>query len=90
MQDMLPGVLSTILILLGLTLMNSSSLPIECRMTMNSLVLHSSSGLSMSRRAGIDMPYSIDQNTPYVSVECQYTILSLQNTPYCLGNRYAI
>ncbi|GKA83123.1 hypothetical protein Tco_0789871 [Tanacetum coccineum] len=53
MQDMLPGVLLTVLIFLGLTVTNSSSLPIECRMTVNSLVLRSSSGLSMSWRAGI-------------------------------------
>ncbi|GJW48281.1 hypothetical protein Tco_0079927 [Tanacetum coccineum] len=62
MQDMLPGVLSTVLILLGPTLTNSSSLPIECRMTVNSSVLHSSSG----------------------SVECQYAVLILHNSPYCL------
>ncbi|GJS46955.1 hypothetical protein Tco_0597076 [Tanacetum coccineum] len=53
MQDMLPGVRLTILILLGLTVMNSSLVPIECRMTVNSSVLHRSSGLSMSRREGI-------------------------------------
>ncbi|GJZ40638.1 hypothetical protein Tco_0587524 [Tanacetum coccineum] len=29
-------------------------------------------------------PYPIDINTPYRSVECQYAVLSLQNTPYCL------
>ncbi|GJZ46206.1 hypothetical protein Tco_0593802, partial [Tanacetum coccineum] len=44
MQDMLPRVISTVLILLGPTVTNSSSLPIECRMTVNSLVLHSSFG----------------------------------------------
>ncbi|GJW93271.1 putative reverse transcriptase domain-containing protein [Tanacetum coccineum] len=49
MQDMLPGVLSTVLILLGPTLTNSSSSPIECRTTVNSSVLHKSSGLFMSR-----------------------------------------
>ncbi|GKA91255.1 hypothetical protein Tco_0813125 [Tanacetum coccineum] len=53
MQDMLPGVLSTVLILLGSTVTNSSSLPIECRMTVNSSVLQSSSGLSMLRQAWI-------------------------------------
>ncbi|GJZ45825.1 hypothetical protein Tco_0593421 [Tanacetum coccineum] len=29
-------------------------------------------------------PYSIDFNTPYRSVEGQYAVLILQNTPYCL------
>ncbi|GJW41262.1 hypothetical protein Tco_0067107 [Tanacetum coccineum] len=53
MQDMLPGVLSTVLTLFGPTVTNSSSLPIECRMTVNSSVLHSSSRLSISRQAGI-------------------------------------
>ncbi|GJU42971.1 hypothetical protein Tco_1200237 [Tanacetum coccineum] len=53
MQDMLPGVLSTVLTLLGLTVANSSEDPIEYFMTMNSSVLHSSSGLLMSRGAGI-------------------------------------
>ncbi|GJV28816.1 hypothetical protein Tco_1385264 [Tanacetum coccineum] len=28
--------------------------------------------------------YSIDLNTPYVSVEYQYVVLNSQNTPYCL------
>ncbi|GJR29392.1 hypothetical protein Tco_1105624 [Tanacetum coccineum] len=51
MQDMLPGVLSTVLILLGPTIMNPSSSPIECCTTVNHLVLHKSSGLSMSRWA---------------------------------------
>ncbi|GJW86571.1 hypothetical protein Tco_0161911 [Tanacetum coccineum] len=55
MQDMLLGVLSTVLILLGPTVTNSSSLPVECRMTVNSSVLHSSSGLSMLRRAWISI-----------------------------------
>ncbi|GJV54833.1 retrovirus-related pol polyprotein from transposon TNT 1-94, partial [Tanacetum coccineum] len=49
MQDMLPGVLSIVLVLLGPTVMNSSSMPIECHTTVNSSVLHSSFGLSMSR-----------------------------------------
>ncbi|GJR07159.1 hypothetical protein Tco_0530143 [Tanacetum coccineum] len=31
-----------------------------------------------------DMPYSINLNTSYRSVECQYAVLSSQNTPYCL------
>ncbi|GJY60784.1 hypothetical protein Tco_0461441 [Tanacetum coccineum] len=31
-----------------------------------------------------DTPYSISLNTPYRSVECQYAVLSSQNTPYCL------
>ncbi|GKC80508.1 hypothetical protein Tco_1131282, partial [Tanacetum coccineum] len=53
MQDMLPGVLSIVLILLGPTVTNSSSSPIECRMTVNSSPLHRSSGLSMLRRVGI-------------------------------------
>ncbi|GJS09518.1 hypothetical protein Tco_0366314 [Tanacetum coccineum] len=53
MQDMMPGVLSIVLTLLGPMVINSSSLPIECRMTMNSSVLHSSSGLSILRQAEI-------------------------------------
>nr|GEY24969.1 hypothetical protein [Tanacetum cinerariifolium] len=53
MQDMLPRVRFTVLILLGLTVTNSSQVPIECRTTVNSSVLYSSSGLSMSWRAGI-------------------------------------
>ncbi|GJW96989.1 hypothetical protein Tco_0178797 [Tanacetum coccineum] len=53
MQDMLPGVLSTVLTFLGPTVTNSSSLPIECRTTVNSSVLHSLSGLSISLQAGI-------------------------------------
>ncbi|GKA91297.1 hypothetical protein Tco_0813167 [Tanacetum coccineum] len=32
----------------------------------------------------IDTSYSIDLNMPYRFVECQYVVLSLQNTPYCL------
>ncbi|GJS96154.1 hypothetical protein Tco_0803122 [Tanacetum coccineum] len=32
----------------------------------------------------INMPYLINVNTPYESVECQYIVLRLQNTPYCL------
>ncbi|GJZ43871.1 hypothetical protein Tco_0591126 [Tanacetum coccineum] len=32
----------------------------------------------------IDTPYSIELNMPYRSVEVQYVVLSLQNTPYCL------
>ncbi|GKB10746.1 hypothetical protein Tco_0844669 [Tanacetum coccineum] len=35
----------------------------------------------------IDTPYSIDLNTPYQSVECQYAVLNLQNTPYCLNEQ---
>ncbi|GJW79088.1 hypothetical protein Tco_0140770 [Tanacetum coccineum] len=31
-----------------------------------------------------DTPYPIDLNTPYESVECQYAVLSSQNTLYCL------
>ncbi|GJR39383.1 hypothetical protein Tco_1215067 [Tanacetum coccineum] len=31
-----------------------------------------------------DTPYSINLNTPYRFVECQYAILSSQNTPYCM------
>ncbi|GJY80612.1 hypothetical protein Tco_0493363 [Tanacetum coccineum] len=53
MQDMLLGVLSTVLTLFGPTITNSSSFPIECRMTMNSSVLQSSSELSMPKWAGI-------------------------------------
>ncbi|GJW96807.1 hypothetical protein Tco_0178615 [Tanacetum coccineum] len=53
MQDMLLGVLSIVLTLLGPMVINTSSLPIECRMTVNSSVLHSSSGLSMLRQAWI-------------------------------------
>ncbi|GJT71035.1 hypothetical protein Tco_1030321 [Tanacetum coccineum] len=45
--------LSTILILLGPTITNYSSLLIECRTTVNSSVLHSLSGLSMLQREGI-------------------------------------
>nr|GEU88628.1 hypothetical protein [Tanacetum cinerariifolium] len=30
------------------------------------------------------MPYPVDWNTPYRSIECQYAILSSQNMPYCL------
>ncbi|GKB19713.1 hypothetical protein Tco_0853636 [Tanacetum coccineum] len=63
MQDMLPGVLSIVLILLGLTLMNSSSLPIECRMTVNSLVLHNSSGV-------VDVAASGDWSSGFCS--CKY------------------
>ncbi|GJY62852.1 putative reverse transcriptase domain-containing protein [Tanacetum coccineum] len=47
------GVSPIVLILLGPTVTNSSSSPIECRTTVNSSVLHSSFGLSMSQRAGI-------------------------------------
>ncbi|GJX34042.1 hypothetical protein Tco_0245599 [Tanacetum coccineum] len=35
----------------------------------------------------IDTSYSIDLNTPYRSIEVQYVILSLQNTPYRLGEQ---
>ncbi|GKA44436.1 retrovirus-related pol polyprotein from transposon TNT 1-94 [Tanacetum coccineum] len=31
-----------------------------------------------------DTPYSINLNTPYKSVECQYAVLISQNMPYCL------
>ncbi|GJZ49396.1 hypothetical protein Tco_0603586 [Tanacetum coccineum] len=49
MQNMMSEVLSIVLTLLGPTVTNFSSLPIECRMTVNSSVLHSSSGFSISR-----------------------------------------
>ncbi|GJZ65332.1 hypothetical protein Tco_0622028 [Tanacetum coccineum] len=32
----------------------------------------------------INTSYPIDLNTPYGSVEGQYAVLILQNTPYCL------
>ncbi|GJZ85878.1 hypothetical protein Tco_0651217 [Tanacetum coccineum] len=47
----------------------------------------------------INTPYSIDLNTPYGSVEGQYAVLILQNTPHhleeqirCLDciNQYAV
>ncbi|GKB44742.1 hypothetical protein Tco_0889684 [Tanacetum coccineum] len=62
MQDMLPGVISTVLTLLGPTVTNSSSFPTKCRTTVNSSVLHSSSGLSISRQAGIGL---LNVSTPY-------------------------
>ncbi|GJW88977.1 hypothetical protein Tco_0164317 [Tanacetum coccineum] len=38
----------------------------------------------MLRYQMTDTPYSISLNTPYRSVEYQDTVLSSQNTPYCL------
>ncbi|GJS91278.1 retrovirus-related pol polyprotein from transposon TNT 1-94 [Tanacetum coccineum] len=35
----------------------------------------------------IDTLYSLDLNTLYQSVECQYAVLNLQNTPYCLDEQ---
>ncbi|GJX52072.1 hypothetical protein Tco_0280441 [Tanacetum coccineum] len=35
----------------------------------------------------IDTPHSIDLNIPYQSVECQYAVLNLQNTSYCLDEQ---
>ncbi|GJX84539.1 uncharacterized mitochondrial protein-like protein [Tanacetum coccineum] len=87
MQDMLPGVLSIVLILLGPTVTNSSSLPIECRMTVNSSVLHSLSGLSMSR--SIECQYAVlnSQNTPYC-LEEQIRRLDCKTQYAVLGRRF--
>ncbi|GJZ51002.1 hypothetical protein Tco_0605517 [Tanacetum coccineum] len=53
MQDILPGVFFTVLTLLGPTVVNSSSFPIKCQMTVNSLVFQSSSDLLMLKWAEI-------------------------------------
>nr|GEW67415.1 hypothetical protein [Tanacetum cinerariifolium] len=90
MQDMLPGVLSTLLISLGLTVMNSSSLPIECHTTVNSSVLHSSSGLSMSWRAGIEYVELFEERIRRLDCRTQYAILGKRfDTSYPTG-RYGI
>ncbi|GJQ97809.1 hypothetical protein Tco_0008948 [Tanacetum coccineum] len=87
MQDMLPGVLSIVLILLGPTVTNSSSLPIECRMTVNSSVLHSLSGLSMSRSVEYQYAVLYSQNTPYYFKE-QIHRLDCRIQCVVLGRRF--
>ncbi|GJY59402.1 hypothetical protein Tco_0459294 [Tanacetum coccineum] len=74
MQDMDPKVFPQVSYLLGLMVMNSSFVPIQYRMTLNSSDLHTSSGLltSYSMGTGIGGEY------------WSSGILLLQNTPYCL------
>ncbi|GKB54499.1 hypothetical protein Tco_0905252 [Tanacetum coccineum] len=87
MQDMLPGVLSIVLILLGPTVTNSSSLPIECRTTVNSSVLHSSFGLSMSRLVPCWAITTFSKMEGIVSKISKIELLLYQmtNTQYSIG-----
>ncbi|GJS11291.1 hypothetical protein Tco_0368087 [Tanacetum coccineum] len=85
MQDMLPGVLSIVLTLLGPTVTNSSSLPIECRTTMNSSVLHSLLNVSTPYRV-YGICHIVGEQIRRLDYKTQYVVLSRRfDTSYPTG-----
>nr|GEX34546.1 hypothetical protein [Tanacetum cinerariifolium] len=69
-----------------LKLMNSSQVPMKCHTTVNSSVLYSSSGLSLSWRARIE--YAVSFGRTYTLLDCkiQYAVLGRRfDTSYPTG-----